>query len=349
MVQPYMGVSRTLSETLDAAPARNGRPVHRQGHPNAAVTGYRQTMLTAFQQMSPWQPCASSRSSCRSTASPSIQPKPLSSSRLGRYRPASIRISMLIAQTTITNQDIHRRKCRKWCPSNWCWFLGGGWDRTLLRLLKVPRSPERPTRESSINGSAFLRTTGDPSHHHLNRIVQRKSPSFSCLLRLALPADHNAPRHRRPRCSRTSALASRCSHLLCQAAARWLGNPGDLLSNLPSAWLRLVLALAFMAFSISALWRRARPRMLVASSLLGVIVWSLTIQPSHHRPWRPEVAALPHMSVHSDRVQITASTALNHTRQFHDTMKSATRSRLSRQSIFSSAYWARTMGHTFSF
>jgi uncharacterized protein DUF4105 len=78
-------------------------------------------------------------------------------------------------------------------------------------------------------------------------------------------------------------------------------------SNLPWAWLRLVLAVAFMAFGIWALWRSRTPRMLLAFAglFLGVLVWWISIRPSHHRPWRPEVAVMPRVSIDGDRVRIT--------------------------------------------
>jgi len=78
-------------------------------------------------------------------------------------------------------------------------------------------------------------------------------------------------------------------------------------SNLPWAWLRLVLAAAFLAFSIWALWLTRRPRMgwAFAALLLGVVVWWSFILPSHDRPWRPEVAVMPRAIIDGDRVRIT--------------------------------------------
>ena len=94
---------------------------------------------------------------------------------------------------------------------------------------------------------------------------------------------------------------------LCRVALIGWASLAIYYSNLPWAWLRLVLALAFMAFGIWALWRPSRPRMLLAFAgvFLGVLVWWLTIQPSHHRPWRPEVAVMPRVSIDGDRVRIT--------------------------------------------
>src|SRR5215472_12940572 len=79
-------------------------------------------------------------------------------------------------------------------------------------------------------------------------------------------------------------------------------------SNLPWFWLRMVLAIAFLAFGIWVLWRvRKGPLLLVFAGLfLGVVIWHMSIQPSHHRPWRPEVAVMPRAILDGDRVRITA-------------------------------------------
>ena len=78
-------------------------------------------------------------------------------------------------------------------------------------------------------------------------------------------------------------------------------------SNLPWPWLRLVMAVAFLAFSIWALWLTRRPRMFLAFAgvCLSVLVWWLCIAPSHNRPWRPEVAVMPRAIIDGDRVRFT--------------------------------------------
>src|SRR5215475_9256206 len=78
-------------------------------------------------------------------------------------------------------------------------------------------------------------------------------------------------------------------------------------SNLPWAWLRLVLAVAVAAFSVWALWLSRRPRMRLASAglFVFVLVWFISIRPSHDRPWRPEVAVMPRAIIDGDRVRIT--------------------------------------------
>jgi len=78
-------------------------------------------------------------------------------------------------------------------------------------------------------------------------------------------------------------------------------------SNLPWAWLRLGLAMAFAAFAIWALWLSRQRRMSVAfiALYLGVVAWWISIPPSHDREWRPEVAVMPRAVIDGDRVRIT--------------------------------------------
>jgi hypothetical protein len=78
-------------------------------------------------------------------------------------------------------------------------------------------------------------------------------------------------------------------------------------SNLPWGWLRLSLAVAFLAFGIWALWLTRRPRMYLgfAGLFLCVLVWWICIRPSHDRPWRPEVSVMPRATIDGDRVRIT--------------------------------------------
>jgi len=71
--------------------------------------------------------------------------------------------------------------------------------------------------------------------------------------------------------------------------------------------LRLGLALAFAAFAMWALWLSRQRRMSVAFIVLflGVVVWWISISPSHHRPWRPEVAVMPRAMIDGDRARKT--------------------------------------------
>jgi hypothetical protein len=78
-------------------------------------------------------------------------------------------------------------------------------------------------------------------------------------------------------------------------------------SNLPWAGLRLGLAIAFSAFAIWGLWvsRRRHMRAAVAALFLGVVVWWISISPSHDRNWRPEAAVMPRAVIDGDRVRLT--------------------------------------------
>jgi hypothetical protein len=77
-------------------------------------------------------------------------------------------------------------------------------------------------------------------------------------------------------------------------------------SNLPWAWLRLVAAIAFVAFAVWALlWSRPRRTYVFLAGFLAVLVWWIAIPPSHDRPWRPEVAVMPRAFIDGDRVRIT--------------------------------------------
>ena len=78
-------------------------------------------------------------------------------------------------------------------------------------------------------------------------------------------------------------------------------------SNLPWPAARLVLAGAFAALAIWLLWwaRRRRTVLVFITLFLGVVGWSISILPSHHRAWRPEVAVMPRATIDGDRVHIT--------------------------------------------
>lgn len=78
-------------------------------------------------------------------------------------------------------------------------------------------------------------------------------------------------------------------------------------SNLPSAELRLALAVVFAAFAIWVLWfsRQRRMSVIFGVLFLGVVAWWISIPPSHDRNWRPEVAVMPRATIDGDRVRIT--------------------------------------------
>jgi hypothetical protein len=94
---------------------------------------------------------------------------------------------------------------------------------------------------------------------------------------------------------------------LCQVALIAWATLAIYYSNMPWAGIRLGLAGAFAAFAIWALWLSRQRRMSVAfiALFLVVVVWWSSISPSHHRPWRPEVAVMPRAVIDGDRVRLT--------------------------------------------
>ena len=94
---------------------------------------------------------------------------------------------------------------------------------------------------------------------------------------------------------------------LCRILLVAWGTLAIYYSNLPWAGPRLILAGAFCAFAIWALWvsRWRRRFAAFAIAYLAVLVWWTTIRPSHERPWRQEVAVMPQATVDGDRVRIS--------------------------------------------
>lgn len=78
-------------------------------------------------------------------------------------------------------------------------------------------------------------------------------------------------------------------------------------SNLPWLTGRILLALAFFIFSMSAVWiiRRKSWRWSFLVAFLAVVVWHVSIPPSNDRPWRAEVALPPRAAVDGDTVRFT--------------------------------------------
>ena len=63
---------------------------------------------------------------------------------------------------------------------------------------------------------------------------------------------------------------------------------------------------SFAAIAIWLLWlsRDRRASVVFIMLFLGVVAWWLSISPSHDRPWRPEVAVMPRVTIDGDRVHI---------------------------------------------
>jgi Domain of unknown function (DUF4105) len=77
-------------------------------------------------------------------------------------------------------------------------------------------------------------------------------------------------------------------------------------SRLPWWGMRLVLALAFLVFSLWVFWFARRPRMYLVYAALALVVLAcfLSLRPSHDRNWRPDVAVMPRVTIDGDRVHI---------------------------------------------
>jgi hypothetical protein len=140
---------------------------------------------------------------------------------------------------------------------------------------------------------------------------------------------------------------------LCQALLLTWATLAIYYSNLPWASLRLALAVAFAAFSIWALWLSRQRRMPVAFFVLflGVVVWWISISPSHNRPWRPEVAVMPRAEIDGDRVRITGVRNFDYRSRNDFTVRYEEREvRLSHLTgiDFYVSYWSEGLvGHTF--
>jgi hypothetical protein len=78
-------------------------------------------------------------------------------------------------------------------------------------------------------------------------------------------------------------------------------------SNLPWPWVRTLLALVFLVFAVRTLWLRpGRRGLLWFGTGCGVVFcWWSFIQPSHERPWKPDVAVMPRAVIEGDRLRIT--------------------------------------------
>jgi hypothetical protein len=124
-------------------------------------------------------------------------------------------------------------------------------------------------------------------------------------------------------------------------------------SNLPSAGLRVALAMSFAALAIWLLWlwRDRRGSLVFFGLFFGVVAWWLSISPSHDRPWRPEVAVMPRAAINGDRVRITGVRAFEYSSLNNFTARYEERevqlSHLTGVDFFVS-YWSEGLvGHTF--
>jgi hypothetical protein len=107
--------------------------------------------------------------------------------------------------------------------------------------------------------------------------------------------------------SRLFGWLGRALWILCQALLIAWGTLVIHFSNLPWPAARLALAACFAIVSVWLLWLSRRRLAFTVFIVLfaGVVAWSISILPSHHRPWRPEVAVMPRATIDGDRVRIT--------------------------------------------
>jgi hypothetical protein len=88
-----------------------------------------------------------------------------------------------------------------------------------------------------------------------------------------------------------------------------------------------------------------------AGLFLGVLVWWISIRPSHDRQWRPEVSVMPRATIDGDRVRITGFRNLEYRTRDDFTVRYEERefliSHLTSVDFFVS-YWKQgPVGHTF--
>lgn len=78
-------------------------------------------------------------------------------------------------------------------------------------------------------------------------------------------------------------------------------------SNLPWPAVRMILAFAFFAFAIYAVWIASRKtwRWAFYAAFFAVVTWNASIPPSNDRPWRSEVGRPPRAQINGDLVRFT--------------------------------------------
>ena len=161
----------------------------------------------------------------------------------------------------------------------------------------------------------------------------------------------------------TTAMAARLSKalrwlftgigVLCRVVLIGWATLAIYYSNLPWAGARLVLAVAFLAFSIWALGlKRTRHTVLAFAALfLGVVAWWISIRPSHDRQWRPEVAVMPRAIIDGDHVRITGVRNFDYRSRDDFTVRYEERdvslSHLTAVDFFVSYWTPGPVGHTF--
>ncbi len=140
--------------------------------------------------------------------------------------------------------------------------------------------------------------------------------------------------------------------ILCQVVLIAWPTLAIYYSRLPF-WARLALALAFMVFSVWAFWFARKPRMyfVYAALALIVLVWFLSLRPSHDRNWRTDVAVMPRVTIDGDRVHITDVRNFDYRSATDFTVRYEERevlvSHLTSVDFFISYWMPGPVGHTF--
>jgi hypothetical protein len=124
-------------------------------------------------------------------------------------------------------------------------------------------------------------------------------------------------------------------------------------SNLPWGGLRLGLAVAFAIFAVWAVWWTRNRRIYAAFAVLylGVVAWWISIEPSHDRDWRPEVAVMPRVTIDGDRVRLTGVRNFDYRSRNNFTVRYEERevllSHLTGLDFYVSYFMEGPVGHTF--
>lgn len=99
----------------------------------------------------------------------------------------------------------------------------------------------------------------------------------------------------------------RAFSILCQTLLVIWASLAIYWSNLPGSIARLILAVLYVLGAVACLGilRTKRSFQIFALSSLGVLIWWVTIQPTHDREWKPDVGVLPRAVIDGNRVKLS--------------------------------------------
>ena len=121
----------------------------------------------------------------------------------------------------------------------------------------------------------------------------------------------------------------------------------------PWPWLRLVLALLFLAFGIWSLWVASKRYWVwvFAGVFALVLLWWATIRPTNDRLWSTDVAVLPHATIDGDKVHLFNVRNFDYRSRHDFTVRYEDRvvslSHLTGVDFFVSYWMPGPVGHTF--